>query len=497
MLCEARTGGSLRKYLAWALWCITTALALLAVGISIPLSYARHATLCAVGPCISDQLSPEGLQALQNAGLSTRFYAAYNVGLMAAMALIYVAVAAIIFWRRPDDRMALFTSLTLVVFGTFATTLTEPLAAQSSIWNSLIDIATSLAWVGFPIFLYLFPDGRFVPRWTRVPAALWVAVQVPYFLRLDTVNPGNWPVAVQGLLYTGLFATGIYAQVYRYRHVSTWRQRQQTKWVLLGLIAAVVATIVALYVLPVALPPLAQSGTLADLAVDTATFLAAVMIPIAIGFSMLRYRLWDIDLLINRTLVYGPLSAILVGMYSASTSLFQKLWISSTGDTSDATAVLTTLVLVSTFTPIKGRLQLLVDRHFKEVPEPGRRLRDYAAHVQSVLEVIDPECMTRRLLDEAVAAFGAVSGVVYWGSGQPWQVVHTVGEWDGDDHLSAPLESGGLALGHIALGARADGASYTTQDGLLLRQTAELVANAAARGWTPASAVPLPASSRV
>lgn len=491
---------TLRKttgYLARALWLTVTAVALLAVNASVPLSFARHATLCEVDPCVSDQLSRDGLQALQDVDLSIRFYAAYNVGLMVALALIYVTVAAVIFWRRSDDRMALFTSLTLVIFGVFATTLTEPLAEQSAAWFSVIDVATSLAWIGFPMLLYLFPDGRFVPAWSWLPAALWVSVQATYFLRLEAINPGNWPTAAQALLYAGLFATGIYAQVYRYRHVSSWHQRQQTKWVLLGLFAAVAVIIGALYVVPLVLPPLAQSGTLGDLAVDTLTFVALAMIPVAIGFSMLRYRLWDIDLLINRTLVYGPLTAILAGMYSASTALFQKLWMASTGDRSDATAVLTTLVLVAGFTPLKARLQNLVDRHFKEVPEPGRRLREYAAHVQSVLEVLDPERMTRRLLDEAVAAFGAASGAVYWGSGQPWQVVHTVGQWDGAEQLHAPLESGGLALGRIALGARADGANYTVEDELILRETAELIASTAARGWSLPSTVPLPASSRI
>ncbi len=84
-------------------------------------------------------------------------------------------------------------------------------------------------------------------------------------------------------------------------------------------------------------------------------WLTLSIIPVTLSVAVLRYRLYQIDLIINRALVYGALTAILAGLYSASISLFQKVFIALTGEKSDAAIVLTTLILASTFTPIKTR----------------------------------------------------------------------------------------------------------------------------------------------
>src|SRR5919205_730560 len=101
------------------------ALAFLALGldaISVPYYYARDAGVCASAACVNDsgRLTPERLHALQQMGLSAGFYAAYDVAIEVIAVLVFAAVAAVIFWHRSDDRMALFSSLTLVVFGAAA-----------------------------------------------------------------------------------------------------------------------------------------------------------------------------------------------------------------------------------------------------------------------------------------------------------------------------------------------------------------------------------------
>ena len=80
-------------------------------------------------------------------------------------------------------------------------------------------------------------------------------------------------------------------------------------------------------------------------------YLAVLLVPLSTGVAVLRYRLWDIDLIINRTLVYGSLTAILGGLFSASTTLSQRVFVALTGEKSDAAFALTTLVVVSLFTP--------------------------------------------------------------------------------------------------------------------------------------------------
>jgi hypothetical protein len=98
-----------------------------------------------------------------------------------------------------------------------------------------------------------------------------------------------------------------------------------------------------------------------------AALIAGCFLPVAAAVAILRHRLYDIDLILNRALVYLPLTGILGGLYAAGVALFQRLFVVITGDRSDGAVVITTLVLAGLFTPIKNSLQAFVDRRFKPV----------------------------------------------------------------------------------------------------------------------------------
>jgi len=125
---------------------------------------------------------------------------------------------------------------------------------------------------------------------------------------------------------------------------------------------------------------------------------------VTLSIAALRRHLYDIDLIINRALVYGALTATLAGLYSGSISLFQKVFMALTGERSDAAIVLTTLILASTFIPIKSRLQAIVDRRFRDVHDPLRRLTDFSKRVETGIWVVDGRLALAGLLEEAVAA---------------------------------------------------------------------------------------------
>jgi hypothetical protein len=134
---------------------------------------------------------------------------------------------------------------------------------------------------------------------------------------------------------------------------------------------------------------------------------------VTLSIAVLRHRLCQIDLIINRALVYGALTAILAGLCSASISLFQKVFIALTGERSDAAIVLRTLILASAFTPIKTRLQAIVDRRFRDVHDPLRWLTDFSMRVETGIWVVHGRLALARLLEEAVAALDAVGGAAY------------------------------------------------------------------------------------
>lgn len=123
-------------------------------------------------------------------------------------------------------------------------------------------------------------------------------------------NPPDWI----GLVFTGGGIAGVAAQIYRYLRVSSPSERQQTKWVMLGVAGAMVAGIVFTLAGSL-LPTVGRPGTGYDLTSASALTLAYLFIPVTVGLAILRYRLWDIDVVINRTLVYGALTAGLIGLY--------------------------------------------------------------------------------------------------------------------------------------------------------------------------------------
>jgi len=272
---------------------------------------------------------------LAQLGVFPRSYATFRTITDATMALAFTLVGLVMFLNRRDDWMVMLVSLTNVTFGTLYVPILLRLADQQPLLLPLITFMRALGLVlSLVVFYYLMPDGRFVPRWTRWPALLWAALAALWLFVPDTpenlIYMNNW--MRRPLLGVGIFAlafgSGIFAQIYRYRRVSGPVQRQQTKWVVLGTTLAVVGFLVYYFPL-VIMPEIYDPGVprllhvFFVLPVFEALVLAA---PAGIAFSVLRYRLWQVDAVINRTLVYGTLTVTLGLAYLASILLLQPLF---------------------------------------------------------------------------------------------------------------------------------------------------------------------------
>jgi hypothetical protein len=170
----------------------------------------------------------------------------------------------------------------------------------------VVSIVSFLGNTSLVLFFYLFPDGRFVPRWTRALAVAFVIGQIDEYFFPSSFLP-DIPDPLNTAVVVGLLASIVYAQVYRYRWVSGPVERQQTKWVVFGITATVVGTQGA----DILLPQL-SSQLLIGMAGYTVYSLSPLFIPLSIGIAILRNHLFDIDLIIKRTLVYGALTACVV-----------------------------------------------------------------------------------------------------------------------------------------------------------------------------------------
>jgi hypothetical protein len=197
-----------------------------------------------------------------------------------------------------------------------------------------------------------------VPRWTRWLAVLWAVLFVP-----NVFFNGSPLDLLGGPLFVGYVGTLVLAQVYRYARVSSPVERQQTKWVVFGF-AAAIGGFVATLVVGDLVPAASQYEVFAEIISGILIYGFILLIPISISVAVLRSRLYDIDVVINRTLVYTVLTTVLALLYSGSIALLQAVLIALTGQGAKLAVVASTLLIAALFNPIRHRTQNLVDRRF-------------------------------------------------------------------------------------------------------------------------------------
>jgi hypothetical protein len=315
--------------------------------------------------------------ALSEMGLSAGGYALYNVTLDTVFVSVFAVVAIIIFWRRSDDPMALLVATMLVVWGTLNGLLVVTPSAIEGKYPALeVTLGTTLPFVGYMawmLFFYLFPSGRFVPRWTRWLALCWVLFSGSWIF--TPFGPPSWPP----LLFNGavlvLWGSFPVAQVYRYARVSDATQRQQTKWVVFGVAGAVAGVLTTIFTVGAAidLPPQEVGPKMLSMLLMDAFVL---LIPLSIGVAVLRSRLFDIDVVINRTLVYGSLTATLAVVYLGGVATTQAIFRALTGqqEQPQLAIVVSTLAIAALFNPLRRRIQSFIDRRFYRRKYDARKI---------------------------------------------------------------------------------------------------------------------------
>lgn len=210
---------------------------------------------------------------------------------------------------------------------------------------------------------------------------------------------------------------------------------------------------------------------------ETLQITSLMAIPAAAGVAILRYRLYDIDLIISRTLVYVPLTAFLAGLYSASVALFQKVFQAVTGDRSDAAIIISALVLAAVFTPAKSWLQAKVDRRFKPDADPDRQLRAFADELSASVYRVDPARLSRRLVDKVRQATQAAYVSMALRVGEQTFQVSSGDAGETLDVLTLPIGVRG-ASGELDLGSRPSGRPYSAFEREALGDAAAAVATA-------------------
>jgi signal transduction histidine kinase len=320
-------------------------------------------------------------------------------------------------------------------------------------------------------FLFVFPNGRFVPRWTMFVLIAWILYQLPrYYLPDSPLNLMHSSPGLYNLLFPIGVLTGLGSQIYRYRGVSNATERQQTKWVIYGLAIGIGAYIILRFISLRVPNPLGNDLPIA-LGLNIAAIFFMLLIPISISIAVIRFRLWDINPIINRTLVYGTLSALTISFYILVVGLFANYFQQRSANY--IISFLATGVVAILFEPLRKRLQRAVNRlMYGERDDPTTVLMRLSTRIDSALApdtvlqtIVETLAQTLRLPYVAISLLDDAHAPRFASTIQP------TGQ-DGDllssELIHIPLTYQNRRVGALILAPRAHGESFSTADVNLL-----------------------------
>ena len=435
-----------------------TALVVLFV-VAVPASYERIVSLTYL---------PSGIDAdevrtnLAESRMSPGFYAGCLVAMQVLYATVCVALAAAMLWRPSTQRLVPYVGVLLVLLGTTFWNTVGALEMYDEAWGLVGQILAVLAKTGLFLFLFVFPDGRFVPTWTRyVALALGVGVFTEVALLDTSYAVSNWPVPLFLLFMLTLLVSGVYAQVHRYRSVSGPEERQQTKWVVTGVVSAI-AGFLAVVLVGEVLFSATDAGTPGELVGMALITAALLLVPVSLAIAVMRQRLFDIDLIINRGLVYAVLTTGVVGIYVAVVGYLGTLF--RTDGNTGISLVAAGLIAVL-FAPLRDLVQRAVNHlMFGRRDDPYTVLTRLGQRLEATLAPQD-------VLPAAVATVAETLKLPYVAVEVDHDGVNqTVAETGRPvlDPVRLPLTYGGEQVGRLVLGRRSGENEFAPADRRLL-----------------------------
>lgn len=339
-------------------WRVLMVLTLGLFAISIP---ARYDELKTVAQVANRETLSGFLESASSPDVYPLLVTSLEVSFVVALLLAAMAIA----WASTDDWRNLFFSAVFVTYAVWVTPTLDALVLETAPLKPLISMVNAIGLIFAIHFFLLFPDGKFTPGWTRVSSVFWIVYTLAWGIFPDAwfslLDPFDVSFMVFATLMIG-WVTGLVAQAARYRTTLTPQERTQTRWVIIA-IAGAVAGYGAVYT-----PRLfiADTGTVRiayELFSIPVFWVLAMPMAFALGIAMLRFGLFDFHAAVNRTLVYGSLTATLAGTYLGMVTLLGQVLHPVTG-TSDLAVAASTLTVAGLFRPVRGHIQQAIDRRF-------------------------------------------------------------------------------------------------------------------------------------
>ena len=383
-------------------WLVGLALTLAAVIAQFPFYLTRLGTLCTTPICGNQHLTPAQFALLGEIGVTPPVYVVLSVALAMSALVVCWTLSALIIGRRPDDWMAALVALLLITSGPLPIMVVGP--GEPTRRLLLNGYALTVQLVMLAVVFSLFPSGRFAPRWTRWVLGGMVLIEVVVNFPLNLFTRGTYtPPGMVGfeVAVVGMVALAA-IQIFRYHRISTPLQRQQTKWVVIGLTVPILYYAIQV-VAWLFLPALFAQSPIALLLFIENSFLLPLFLAIGFALAMMRYRLWEIDRLINRALVYGALTLILTALYAGLVIGLQALSRGFIGQDNSIVIVVSTLVIAALVLPLRRWLQAFIDRQFyRHKYDAAKTLQAFSASLRHEIQVDALREQLMRAVDETM-----------------------------------------------------------------------------------------------
>ena len=387
------------RWIALTIWVLISLAYLIFFLADLRMDFAQLQIPCTGADCNYLAISQAEVDVLENQGLTSRTYS----GIMNGATLLAVTaswlLAGLILWQQGASQIGWSVSLALIVMPIAIISDADNLAVSypgyfiPSVILSLLGTFISV------LFLYLFPNGRFYPRWASVPFITTFLVFTIYSLEFNALItlPSLFIQIGSFVLMALSFLAGGF-QILRYQKDSTSLERQQTKWMLLGIMILILSVPVWFLFFGGGLniPP-GQPRLLATISGWFSIMFAISALPVTMAIAIMRYRLWDIDLIIRRTLRYSVLTGLLALTYFGSIIVLQSLFTAVTGQQSAVVIVISTLAIAALFFPLRQRVQDFIDRRFyRKKYDAAKTLAEFAATCR---DETDLDKLTARLVE--------------------------------------------------------------------------------------------------
>lgn len=393
-----------------------------------------------------------------------------------SLTLVFYSAALILLWKSAREPMGLLAAMAMIAFGTSFPSLVV-VGSEDWLFSQYWFFAVAaIGWIAISLFCLLFPNGRFVPAWSKYVMALIIVVDIAnIFFEGSLWQKLHFPLFVQFIWYLSTTLLLIYAQVHRFRRVSSPEQRQQTKWVVYG----VTVCFFGFTVISMLFSPAFYSGnSVYFLYLNAALHLSLSALPVTLTLAILRRRLWDINPLVNRTIVYGTLTACIVLLYTGVVLYLGNLFV--TWSNYVVSLIATALVAVL-FAPLKEWLQRMVNRLMK-----GRHDDPYAVLLElgsQMMQPLAPDAMLTAIARQVQGALRLPYASIAMDIEGQETMLAEAGERKDELALNAyPIIYRGQTIGTLYAACRSAGETFSSEDHtfleVLLQQAAPIVNNA-------------------